>query len=99
MGSGFCFVGGCGIGMTISTFPEQPKEKTELEKGLTLQEQLLKIKEEENQLEKYKEIRNNTLLLPLKGLGVLVFMWGLLYTGFWISSGFSSDKKKDETNE
>lgn len=33
------------------------------------------------------------------GVGGLLVWWGLLYTGFWISSGFSSDKKKDETNE
>ena len=25
--------------------------------------------------------------------------WVFLYVCFWISSGFSSDKKKDETNE
>ena len=31
-------------------------------------------------------------------IGLFVW-WGLLYTGFWIVSGFSSDKKKDETNE
>jgi hypothetical protein len=30
----------------------------------------------------------------------LVLMWGLLYTGFWISSGFSGgEKKKGETDE
>ena len=33
------------------------------------------------------------------GVVSLFVWWGLLYTGFWISSGFSSDKKKDETNE
>ncbi len=33
------------------------------------------------------------------GVVILFVWWGLLYTGFWISSGFSSDKKKDETNE
>ena len=27
------------------------------------------------------------------------FLWLFLYMGFWVSSGFSSDKKKDETNE
>ena len=31
--------------------------------------------------------------------GVPLFFWFLLYMGFWVSSGFSSDKKKDETNE
>ena len=31
-------------------------------------------------------------------VGLFVW-WGLLYTGFWIVSGFSSDKNKDETNE
>ena len=30
--------------------------------------------------------------------GLLVW-WGLLYIGFWISSGLKGDKKKDETNE
>ena len=28
-----------------------------------------------------------------------IVFWTLLYMGFWVSSGFSSDKKKDETNE
>ena len=33
-------------------------------------------------------------------IGGLLVWWGLLYIGFWISSGFSGDdKKKDETNE
>ena len=31
--------------------------------------------------------------------GVPIVSWILLYMGFWVSSGFSSDKKKDETNE
>ena len=30
--------------------------------------------------------------------GLLVW-WGLLYIGFWISSGLKGDKKKDKTNE
>jgi len=30
---------------------------------------------------------------------VLLVWWGLLYIGFWISSGLKGDKKKDETNE
>ncbi len=29
----------------------------------------------------------------------LLVWWGLLYIGFWISSGLKGDKKKDETNE
>ena len=35
----------------------------------------------------------------LMEVGGLFVWWGLLYTGFWIVSGFSSDNKKDETNE
>jgi hypothetical protein len=30
--------------------------------------------------------------------GFPLFMWILLYMGFWVSSGFK-DKNKDETNE
>jgi hypothetical protein len=37
------------------------------------------------------------ILGPL--IWVPLFCWMLLYMGFWVSSGFSSDKKKDETNE
>jgi len=34
------------------------------------------------------------------GIGVLIILWGLLYTGFWISSGFSGDdEKKGETDD
>ena len=36
-------------------------------------------------------------LIPL--ITVPLVFWILLYSGFWIISGFSSDKKKDETNE
>ena len=33
-------------------------------------------------------------------IGGLLVWWGLLYIGFWISSGLQKgDKKKDETNE
>ena len=32
-------------------------------------------------------------------VGVPIVFWILLYMGFWVCSGFSSDKKKDETNE
>jgi hypothetical protein len=33
-------------------------------------------------------------------IGGLSVGWGLLYTGFWISSGFSGDdKKKGDTDE
>ena len=32
-------------------------------------------------------------------IGGLLVWWGLLYIGFWISSGLKGDKKKDETNE
>ena len=32
-------------------------------------------------------------------LGVPIGFWILLYMGFWVSLGFSSNKKKDETNE
>ena len=31
--------------------------------------------------------------------GVPIGFWVLLYIGFWVSSGFSNDKKKDETNK
>ena len=31
--------------------------------------------------------------------GVPLGFWVFLYICFWIGSGFSSDKKKDETNE
>jgi hypothetical protein len=113
------------IGVTIVTFPEQPKEKTELEKE---KEQLIKElderfidknKTEETkqydkdvealfndtkldeliELEKYEKKKEKSLLILLTGLGGLILMWGSLYTGIWISSGFSSDKKKDETDE
>jgi hypothetical protein len=30
---------------------------------------------------------------------VPIGFWILLYMGFWVSSGFTNDKKKDETNE
>ena len=99
------------IGMTISTFPEQPKQydkdveelfsidKTEEDKQIdSILDELMKY-EKERDLEKYEKKKKKSLLILLKGFGVLVFMWGLLYTGFWIGSGFSSDKKKDETNE
>jgi hypothetical protein len=29
----------------------------------------------------------------------LLLWWGLLYIGFWISSLFNDNNKKDETNE
>ena len=32
-------------------------------------------------------------------LGVPLVFWILLYIGFWVGSGFSNNKKKDETNE
>jgi len=32
-------------------------------------------------------------------IGIPIVFWILLYMGFWVSSGFSSNKKKDETNE
>ena len=118
------------IGMTISTFPEKPKEtkrveikrgdfyrdnnfseKTTLEKNDHLTRQAVETilessrKKKEELLRKarkriYEEKKNKSLLSLLKGLGVLVFMWGLLYTGFWVGSGFSGDNKmKDDTNE
>jgi hypothetical protein len=37
-------------------------------------------------------------MLFWQGGGLLVW-WGLLYTVFWIVSGFTNDKKNDETNE
>ena len=117
------------IGMTISTFPEQPKQtKQEEIKGwwdkyfdeflennkddkdikdlIHKREAKLKNeKEKEEVLKKvrkrvYEEKKNKALLLLLKGFGVLVFMWGLLYIGFWVGSGFiSGDKRKDVADE
>ncbi len=118
------------IGMTISTFPEKPKEtkrveakggdfyrdnnfskKTTLEKNDHLTKQAVETilensrKKKEEVLIKvrkrmYEEKKNESLLSLLKGLGVLVFMWSLLYIGFWVGSGFSDDdKRKDDTNE
>ena len=99
------------IGMTISTFPEQPKQydkdveelfsidKTEEDKQIdSILDELMKY-EKERDLEKYEKKKEKSLLILLTGLGGLILMWGSLYTGIWISSGFSSDKKKDETNE
>ena len=100
------------VGLTIEEFPEKPrylyedknpsKELLEEEKRL---EYLLKKRygedydlNKERKKEYVKEIKE-TLKIPLWGLGGLVFMWVSLYTGIWITSGFSSDKKKDETNE
>ena len=40
------------------------------------------------------KLRNFTFIL-----GVPLFFLVFLYVFYWISSGFSSDKKKDETNE
>ena len=103
------------IGMTIDTFPERPKETKlgEIYKGelpptgfidgryeKKIKEVLRKVRKRINEVQKkFSKDQKETLLIPLWGLGVLIFMWGLLYTGFWVSSGFSSDKKKDETNE
>ena len=42
------------------------------------------------------ETQGNFYLVGVVGLFV---WWGLLYVGFWISSGFSSAKKKDKKNE
>ena len=99
-------------GLTIQEFPEKPvylyegknisKERLKKMKRL---EYLSKKKHgkdydyNKEKKKKYEKKRNVTLSYPLWGLGVLIFMWGLLYTGFWIVSGFTSDKKKDETNE
>jgi len=99
-------------GLTIQEFPEKPvylyegknisKERLKKMKRL---EYLSKKKHgkdydyNKEKKKKYEKKRNVTLSYSLWGLGVLIFMWGLLYTGFWISSGFSSDKKKDENNE
>jgi hypothetical protein len=32
-------------------------------------------------------------------IGIPIVFWILLYIGFWVSSGFTNDKKKDETNK
>jgi hypothetical protein len=42
---------------------------------------------------------NQKEMLFLMEVGGLLVWWRLLYTGFWIVSGFTNDKKKDETNE
>jgi hypothetical protein len=97
---------------TVDDFPEKPSylyedknpSKELLEKEVRL-EYLLKLKygkdyDYNKEMKKeYEEKRNVVLLYLLWGLGGLVLMWVLLYTSFWISSGFSNDKKKDETNE
>ena len=97
------------IGMTIDTFPERPKEtnlgeinKRETSPYLTHNfRQIPSPRDELKQLRtmkrEYEKGKKESLLIPLWGLGGLVFMWGLLYTGFWISSGFANDKKKDES--
>ena len=51
--------------------------------------------------ENYKKLGGFDLferyLIPLITLPLV--LWILLYSGIWITSGFSNDKKKDETNE
>jgi hypothetical protein len=94
---------------TIDEFPEKPnylyedknpsKEKLEIYKELEYLSKKEHGKDYDYNKETKKEYVKEILRIPLLGLGGLVFMWGLLYTGFWIFSGFSSDKKKDETNE
>jgi flagellar basal body-associated protein FliL len=95
------------VGLTIYTFPEQLEEtkQVQVDDSLT-NEELSKIDEDLREFAKlvdeldYEDKKKDSLLILLKGLGVLVFMWGLLYVGFWISSGFSSDdRKKGETDE
>ena len=99
------------IGMTMDTFPERPKEKKlgEIYKRETSPylthnfRQIPSPREELKQLRamkrEYEKDKKESLLIPLWGLGVLIFMWGSLYTGIWISSGLNKDKKKDEANE
>jgi hypothetical protein len=48
----------------------------------------------------------NSITLDIIQLGDFTFIfsvplgfWVFLYTGFWVSSGFTNDKKKDEINE
>jgi hypothetical protein len=44
--------------------------------------------------------KGETEFIYFVGVICLFVWWGLLYTGFWISSGFSGDdKKKGETDE
>ena len=90
------------IGLTIEQFPENPTDRfrdiTENVEGKEF------TKEQKEVLRKvtkrlYEKKKKESLLIPLWGLGVLIFMWGSLYTGIWITSGFTNDKKKDETNE
>jgi hypothetical protein len=99
------------ISMTMDTFPERPKEtklgemyKSETSPYLTHNfRQVPSPREKLKQLKlmkrEYEKDKKESLLISLWGLGVLIFMWGSLYTGIWISSGLSSYKKKDETNE
>ena len=95
----------------ITILPELPKEtklgeiyKRETSPYLTHNfRQIPSARDELNQLRaikrEYEKDKKESLLIPLWGLGVLIFMWGSLYTGIWISSGLSKDKKKDEANE
>ena len=89
------------IGGTIYTFPEQPKQyDKDVEEFFSIDKTEEEIRIEKRfELEIYEKKKKKSLLVVLYNLCGLVLMWGLLYTGFWISSGFSSDKKKDETNE
>ena len=99
------------IGMTMETFPERPKEtklgetyKRETSPYLTHNfRQIPSPRDELKQLRamklEYEKDKKKSLLIPLWGLGILIFMWGSLYAGIWISSCLSSDKKKDETHE
>ena len=99
------------FGMTIDTFLERPKEtnlgeiyKRETSPYLTHNfRQIPSPRDELKQLRtmkrEYEKGKKESLLIPLWGLGFLIFMWGSLYTGIWISSCLSSDKKKEETNE
>ena len=101
------------IGFTIYSFPEKIRDSEPIQvqesfddndfsaKGLTSGlEQYFKEDERRAIINTYKKQKRESLLIPLYGLGVLIIWWGLLYTGFWISSGFSGDdKKKGETDE
>jgi hypothetical protein len=90
------------VGLTIEEFPEKTTRFIDITESKDVKKKFTKKQKEVlNKVDQriYEEKIKETLKIPLWGLGGLVFMWGLLYTGFWITSGFTGDKKKDETNE
>ncbi len=97
------------IGFTVYSLPDEERHHlikeiiTNQVNGLNASEEdkekirLLKELAEDDEV--HENDKNKSLLLLLYGLGALAVWWGLLYTGFWITSGFSGDEKKGETDE